>query len=284
MTVHPGRLHPTRGWWAKFDWAEQHLVKLQGQAAPYCATRKHPVTKAIESKNRPREWVYRVNFTRQPDQSWCLLVGDFLFNLNCALDHLAVALNPVKRKNDLIYFPLYFEDPWRRQEGTRRYVERDPTNRQRFTDSTCHMRPEAIALIRESQPYAQAKALGKDPNDHVMVLLSRFHVTDKHRRLLAIGHGGNGGRLTWTNPRNGQAVTEFYAVPPGRLAQDGAVIKRMNLKVDMEFMGSLSVAFARNQPQRSKLGVGPMFALDDLVRMSSAVKDRLLALESYIQW
>jgi hypothetical protein len=212
-----------------------------------------------------------------------LIVGDFLFNLNAALDHMAVALNPPQRKNNLVYFPCYAEDPWRR-DSARRYIERDPTNRQRFTNSTRHMLPEARAYLKDCQPYAQAKAEGKDANDHVLVTLGRLHVTDKHRRLLAHRAGATSGEVSWIDPRSGRLVNQGYVFPPGLAADDNAVIERLKYDVDMKFVGSLCVAFARNEPTRKKLGVGPLTFAVHFAKMSDAVRDRLIALEPYIQW
>lgn len=192
-------------------------------------------------------------------------------------------MNPPKRKNDLIYFPCYFEDPWRRDDA-RRYIEKDPTNRQRFTYATRDMLPEARAYIKSGQPYAQAKAEGKDANDHVLVTLNRLHVTDKHRRLLALRAGAIAGQLTWISPRSGKVMTDDYVFPSGRAAEDNAVIKRLNYKVDMKFVGALCVAFARREPTRQKLGLGPLFWAVHFSRMSEAVLDRLMALEPYVQW
>jgi len=211
------------------------------------------------------------------------LVGDFLFNLSCALDHIAVALNPPKRKNDLIYFPIYFENPWRR-DSARRYIERDPTNRKRFTDSTRQMLPEARAYIKGSQPYEEARIYGESAEDHALVWLHRYHVTDKHRRLLAVRQGGTGGRLRWKDPASGERITEFYDFPLGSSARDGAVIKRLRYEVDMEFMGSLAVAFARNQPRPIKGIVGPFFPLAHFPVVSRTVETRLRTLEPFIQW
>lgn len=277
------RLHPGRGWWAKFDRAQEHLIELQRVTAPFAATREYPITKAIESKKRPREWIYRVKFDIAPDQNWCLIVGDFLFNLTAALDHVAVALNPSKRKNDLIYFPCYFEDPWRR-DSARRYVERNPANRKGFTNSTRDMLPEARAYIEACQPYAMAGTKGKDASDHVLVTLRRLHVTDKHRRLLAIRAGGTGGQLSWTDAGSGMPVVEDYVLPLDRLAHDEAEIKRLDCEVDMKFVGALSVAFARSEPTRKKLGIGPVFTSAHFARMSDAVETRLANLEPYIRW
>jgi hypothetical protein len=146
------------------------------------------------------------------------------------------------------------------------------------------MLPEARTFIEQAQPYAAAQTMGEDANYHTLVLLHRFHVTDKHRRLLAVGHGTQSGVLTWTHPKTGVPTSEVYVFPPDALAKDGAVIKRLRFKVEMKFVGALSVAFARSEPRQTKLGLGPFLGLDSLPLLSDTVEDRLFALEPYVQW
>jgi hypothetical protein len=98
----------------KLDRAKKHLNEFKTAIAPFTAGRKHLVVGRVESKQKPVEWVYRVYITGSPDPDWAIPVGDFLFDLRSALDHMAVALNGPKMKNKLIYYPIFAEDPWRR--------------------------------------------------------------------------------------------------------------------------------------------------------------------------
>jgi hypothetical protein len=126
------RLFPDRSFWLKRDRAEHHLEELKAAMNTYVGTRQHVVTERYEPKNSPdQQWTYSASVDGQPDQGWALIVGDILFNLRCALDHMAVALNPPKKKRD-VYFPLFTENPWACEAGSRRYLQRDPTNRRNF--------------------------------------------------------------------------------------------------------------------------------------------------------
>jgi hypothetical protein len=84
-----------------------------------------------------------------------------------------VALNGPRRKNKLVYYPIHHLDPWRREEGTRRYVERDPRARREFIAYTSHMPQEPAAFIRGKQPYAVALEEGGEAEDHVLITLKR---------------------------------------------------------------------------------------------------------------
>lgn len=237
------RLHPDASWWLKLNRAQKHLDEYKGAIAQYTAGRKHPVIARVESKQQPR-WVYRVEPETEPDPAWAVPIGDFLFNCRAALDHMAVALNPPKMKNKLIYFPILIADPWRRVEGSRRYVEPDPANRRNFAHWTKRMPEEARAFIKRIQPYAMAKEQGGDPEDHVLVILKRLNDTDKHRHLLVSRAGVDGGRLL--EPRPDGTVQEWIFVAPfGRAAEHGAVVLRLPYKVDVDFMGSITVGLGR---------------------------------------
>ena len=239
------RRFPDAGWWVKFDRACKHLDEYQCAIAEYTAGRKHPVVGSVESKKQPVEWVYRVRPETEPDPLWAVPIGDFLFNTRASLDHMAVALNGPKMKNNLIYYPIFTEDPFRREQGTRCYVDRDPEKRRNYAHWLRRMPTDAQAFIKRTQPYAMAYGPAMNPADHVLAILKRLNDTDKHRRLLVARHGMDGGRLLEPIP-GGLIQESFFIPPPGVAAINGAVIARRPDKVDMDFMGSLCVGLGRS--------------------------------------
>jgi hypothetical protein len=267
------RLRPDASWWLKFDRAQVHLENLQAAVAPYTAGRKHNVTRAVESSALPTLWTYRVWFSVEPDQRWGTLVGDYLFNMRSALDHIAVMLNPPRMKDKLIYFPMYRDDPWRFQEGTRRYVERDPVNRRNFSYSIKNMADEAQDIIHEVQPYTVAAAEGKPVDDYALVGLKRLNDTDKHRRMLVVNSGCDGARVTYLHP-DGHVVEAAYAFPNEAAAANGAKLMDLPFEVEVEFMGSLSIGFGRRAQ--------PVHKMDLLEAVSRLVQRILLTLEPHI--
>jgi|GEM_PF-5035955 len=164
------RLHPDGSWWSKLDRAQHHLDDLYSAVAFYTAGRRHNVTKEEAGDGT---WLYRVWFTGEVDQDWALLAGDALFNMRAALDHMAVALNPPSKQDDRIYFPIYEKDPWRK-DATGEYIE-GPRNRRDFKGWTSHMADEAVAIIRNRQPYAEAFRTGDLVTDHLLFILKSFN-------------------------------------------------------------------------------------------------------------
>jgi hypothetical protein len=275
VTIEPvNRLYPDASWWMKFDRATQHFIDLQSFTAVYCAGREHNVTKAVEGKRKPREWTYRAWFD-EPDPTWAVYVGDFLFDMRAALDHMAVALNPPQMKNKLIYFPIYREDPWRFQKGTRRYVERDAVNRRTFSHSVKRMTETARAYLHECQPYVRARAQGEAAEHHTLAILKGLNDADKHRRLLVTNAGCNGAKASYTHPVTGERIVAAYAFPEGVIVRSGALLATLPFEVEMEFMGSLLVGFGR-KPQ-------PVHGENTWVLIGAMVEDHLLALEPEVR-
>jgi len=274
------RLYPDGSWWSKFDRAQCHLENLQGLVAPYTAGRKHPVTSQLIPDSEPKTWEYRVWFEGKVDPIWSVVAGDFLFNTRAALDHMIIALNPPEMKDRLIYFPIYGEDPWRRDPRTRCYVQRDPLDRHNFTEAVKRLHPTARAYIKGLQPYAASAESGNDVSDHVLAILKRLNNIDKHRRLLATRSGCNGARIRYPLP-SGEVFEGFYEFPPGIASADGAVILELPFEVDVEFVGSLTVGFRWKDPTTHEL-VPPVRELAKFTIIRDTMNKHLLALEPYV--
>jgi hypothetical protein len=263
------RIYPDASWWIKYDQGKEHLTDLQGQVAPYAAGRKHLVTRQVESKGKQREWVYRVWFDA-PDQRWAGVFGNFVFNMRAALDHIAVALNPPKERNSLIYFPMYRDNPWRFQPGTRRYVEREPVNRKNFLHSIKRMTEPAATYIYRCQPFVEAEVQQRPAEDHALAVLKSLNDTDKHRRLL-VGMGGiNGARVRYVDAA-GQLAEGTYAFPEGTATRSGAELMRLPHEVNVEFMGSIAVGFGKRP--------NPVHPENLWLAIDSCVRAHLLNLE-----
>jgi hypothetical protein len=114
------------------------------------------------------------------------------------------------------------------------------------------MPQEAAALIRRNQPYAVAAEEGGQAEDHVLVTLKRLNDTDKHRRLLVTTAGMDGARASYPLPDGTIWEEFFYPDQPHIAMKDGAVLMRKPFKVDVDFMGSVCVAFGRGKQRTHK--------------------------------
>jgi hypothetical protein len=54
---HIVRTYRDASWWLKLDRAEKHLVELNDAIAAYESRRLHEVSKRVESKRKPNEWL-----------------------------------------------------------------------------------------------------------------------------------------------------------------------------------------------------------------------------------
>jgi hypothetical protein len=107
-----------------------------------------------------------------------LLLGDIVHNFRACLDHLAWALYKRGRTPNLarwqeqgVYFPI-------------------ATTREQFNDCLRGSRPKLpgvrrsdVAIVRRYQPYIHGK---RNLRDHVLVILDKLAIADKHRTILPI--------------------------------------------------------------------------------------------------
>ena len=78
-----------------------------------------------------------------------VIIGDCLYNLRSALDHLAVAIAPRKRKANAA-FPVETTDPWKK-DAVGNFVYPD-VRRVSFMSKIEGMPAEAVDMIMKAQP------------------------------------------------------------------------------------------------------------------------------------
>jgi hypothetical protein len=235
---HIVRTYRDASWWLKLDRAEKHLVELNDAIAAYESRRLHEVSKRVESKRKPNEWVYRLAIRGNLDDRWAIIAGDYLSCVRAALDHMMVALQPPKYRRDLIYFPISECNPWERVKGGRAYVTRDPSSRRAFLTALEHVKPDAAAFIKGVQPYQH----GSRTSEHVLLTLRRLNNADKHRKLLVQEHGLTEGVRRFLLPPNRTRVQDVFNIAAGHALADGAEIHRLPFEVDMKVHGTAKVA------------------------------------------
>ncbi|MGH2705518.1 MAG: hypothetical protein ACRDJ4_10620 [Actinomycetota bacterium] len=152
---------------AKIARADEHLDTLYretdgwGDGDPFVVTR--------ESQPDGRVHVFRLRYKVQPDVwRWAILLGDALYDLRCALDHIVYALainqtgkDPPDDETSLA-FPICSEPRFFEKASRRIASLNKPTQ----------------AAIEKAQPYNRLK-----PGEWFMSLwwLSQLNDTDKHR-------------------------------------------------------------------------------------------------------
>jgi hypothetical protein len=162
--------------------AEKHLVDLDRLAAEYVDSKPYTVVERMEGKGK--QYVYRLCRVSEPDQEIAVVVGDVLHGLRAILNYCMVGIVPSDRRRTT-QFPIFTDDPFRREPNSRRYVERKPDRRRTWNSWTKGVDPQALAIIKTAQPFKEA------PNgiDTYLSLLNALNNADKHSRLAAISDG-----------------------------------------------------------------------------------------------
>jgi hypothetical protein len=225
-----------RSWDLKVQRAGQHLDEVREAVGAYASRNPYRAVRARQPRGQRHIWLYRLEMTEEPDPMIPVIIGECLYDLRSALDHLAVAMAPRKRKANAA-FPVETTDPWERNEAGD-FVYGDE-RRQSFTSKVKDMPPEAVKMIIKAQPY-QCENSGME----TLSLISRLENADKHRSLIAVGHGVMNARSVVT------AAEETIKQETAGFRENGAEIAKFGFRdrvpdeseVTVEVSGTAAIA------------------------------------------
>jgi hypothetical protein len=83
-----------RSWRLKVERADRHLEEVKSAMADYASRQPFRAVRASQPKNQRHIWLYRLEMTEEPDPMILVIIGECLYDLRSALDHLAVAMAP----------------------------------------------------------------------------------------------------------------------------------------------------------------------------------------------
>lgn len=125
-----------------------------------------PITMGtFAAADRGPNWLRMELNVKHPGNPIALMLGDFLHNLRCALDHSLTALDPKAARR--VNFPVcsveadfkQWARAWKKAGGT----------------------DEVIQSVRNQQPFLAPPDM--NPEDYVLRIVARLNNTDKHRLL-----------------------------------------------------------------------------------------------------
>jgi hypothetical protein len=232
MTMSAGR----RSWDLKVQRAGQHLDEVSVAMAAYASRNPYRAVRVQPPKRQRRVWLYLLEMTEEPDPMIPVIIGECLYDLRSALDHLAVAMAPRKRKASAA-FPVETTDPWKRNDAGE-FVYGDE-RRQSFTSKVKDMPAEAVEMIIKAQPYQR-----ENSQMETLSLISRLENADKHRSLIAVSHGIRDARSVVT------AVGQGIKQEPAGFCENGAEIAKFGIagqvpeedEVTVEVSGAATIA------------------------------------------
>ncbi len=168
-----------------------------------------------------------------------VLIGDVLYNLRSALDHLAwqLVLANQGTPNDKTAFPIFND----------RTVIRNGKAVERWLNIAGGVHRDALALIEESQPYLRTDG----PTMHPLWILNELVNIDKHRLLLVLATVYESIDMTSRGARGPISIR----VPVRRALEPGAYVGTLAIPADqhdghMYMEGGITarVAFADGEP------------------------------------
>ena len=155
---------PWDGVSAKLEHAWRHFNLLAENTWNFI--HQPPVTvETIAAPERGPNWLRCELHVTHPGKPISLMLGDFLHNLRCALDHSLTAIDPKAGRREVFPTSLTEADfdnwaaKWTAAGGS----------------------AGALAAIRARQPFHASD--GKDPEDYVLRIVARLNNVDKHRLL-----------------------------------------------------------------------------------------------------
>jgi hypothetical protein len=220
----------------KLNRANEHLGDIEALTEPLRERREYPVVESMKPQHQGPRWEYRLDLSSiQPPERLPILVGDYLFNIRSALDHLAVAFAPGKYRRR-VSFPIFTTDPFARDETSGDYLDAEAAAR--WLSLTSGLPDDCIAAIKALQPYEAAALHGHTAEHHALALLSAFQNADKHRELVDAVVG-----LHQVEVHIGEDEI-VYAVP---VFQDGTVVVAAEEKMDVKVKGAALIGLQRSE-------------------------------------
>jgi hypothetical protein len=176
-------------WRLKIARAEHHFRELKWLVQQYQAGHHYRAVCPDPPKEDPTHWRFVLEIGEQPSPQITVVLGDCLFNIRSALDHVAVACAPSARKREA-GFPVV-TDPG------------DAKQMEKFESQIRGMDAGAIVNIDSEQPYRLARRSPKAGPQSLDALsvLSALQNADKHRSLAVLVPGLSDPtvRASWSN-------------------------------------------------------------------------------------
>jgi hypothetical protein len=244
--------------------SDKHLEEMQALIAPLRGRREYPVVESMKRKGKNSAWSYGLDLSGiRPPEDFPIILGDYLFDIRSALDHLVATIAP-KKYRGTVEFPIWTEDPLARDKDRRGYLNAEEARR--WHRVVRGLPDSCVTALRVLQPYEAARLTGKPARDHPLAILKVLQNADKHRELVVVVIGLTKAEMTV----NGEAE----GIVP--MLKDGAELVRTPAQMAVKLEGAAAVGV-----QRGKV----IYGLGDFVdRLSTFVVDEVLSrLEPFLK-
>lgn len=227
---------PDASWWLKVERAEQNLIYvknlLDGVRGPDLRAMR------VEKQFQGGRWRYTGHSDMIVPRMLPLAIGDFLFDLMSALDHIAT-VNATGVVNPQSYFKIFTKDV---RVANSQESQAHPRWHSGWKKFESQITPKVFAVIEAMQPFETVSKQSPDPNDSTVAILNSLHNSDKHKTLNIVNAGID--NLTcWFIQPNGVTVPILGNRPKlDDVMQDGAQFFTSQTEVEVELYGTIKVA------------------------------------------
>jgi hypothetical protein len=189
----------------------------------------------MKSQKKGLVWEYRLDLSSElPPPLLPILIGDYMFNVRSALDHLAVAITPRKYRRKMS-FPILTADPLACDDSGN-YLDAEAAHR--WLSLQAWLPDDRFARLKALQPYAASALNGKPAENHPLALLSAFQNADKHRELINAIAGLAEAEIDCDD--------EVIRVRDGDILQHRAMLVRERRKMEVKVEGVPLLGLARS--------------------------------------
>ena len=256
----------------KLQRAYEHLNSFEQEANAWIETKPYGIVHERDPEPPPNEigdcqaWRFRINRVSDVPERLSIIIGDCVFGLRSALDHLAFALAQAhtpgmsKRKIEGSEFPIF---------GPKQMAAETEKTKIGCVD------PAACIIIKGLQPYHR----GTDYMRHPLWQIHELNRADKHRSLAICGaepsiNGKRGYRVPMDMFKN-WAGAYVYSEPTPRLAfklnaiwaRWAPMVRDPNEEVSVDCPElPVEVVFDQGGPARLEPVIPTLKALCDFVR------------------
>lgn len=219
-------------WQLKFDRAQRHRMDAEAMVA--AATTEQEIR--IEKELVGKEWVYTVHHDAVIDPAFPAVLGDFLFNLRSAIDHIAASnrTSPTWKTP----FPLFHEPVGGLP------TPGEPARLKRYRDIWANVKantpPAVFDVMDAAQPFNAPNGLV--PANMALAVLNELHNRDKHGSLAVVTTGIKDIKC-WVLTPDGLRPVRDPNLPPG-MFPNGADIFRDERSLEFRVRGEVGLAVA----------------------------------------
>ena len=229
-----------RSWWLKVKRAGQLLAAITELVDRIGGDSQRSIR--VEERHEAGHWIYTAHHDVAIDPMLAVIIGDFLYDLRSALDHIAAANVPAERIRSS-QFPIFTEDIWQPvPDGTD--ARRMKSQQSRWNEWTKGMPPDIVDLIKDMQPYQNASKYSSNPDDHALAILNEYQNADKHRELIIISLLIDDPCATVTLPTGHRDEIYYRNATPETLLRDGSKCFESDVPVKVDLSGTVRIAMA----------------------------------------